>query len=587
MKYSIDNQQTPTTRRSSNSRKNATANLLAVSVAAAMSPATVAFVHHQQPVSTTRQQQQQQQQQQSSLNLWSVFGGEQETSRTAAGASVVANENDLPKRLSSMVAGAALVAALTFGGFPGASFAENELSDKYGGKGFDSSLVDQTCLVDKCSVQAKACLADDPSCRKGLTCTAKCMGDNSCITGCMARYGNTNLDSLLKCTVEDNQCIKIAILDGGADPYGQEPRAPKATVANFDYHSLQGSWYKVVGYNPNYDCYACQRNTFSLPSSETNEGSDSDVKLVSSSSSGASSSNTLNVGVEFSMPHMLPDGTPPPPRQVRESMAVYKEDIGTNNGAGSLKGGFRSIGLNEYNTNEVMVFDAVPDSKTSLVMNKGKNNEATYSRTAHSEGEMFGLKFWENWYVIGENEPGQAEFKFIYYNGKTRQNTYDGAFVYSRSRSLEPESMTKVYSIAKEAGMNPDQFCKIRNGCFENEGPGKLAFPSGENSKSNPGYEILNDEERVLRGILASTKVSELLGVESVSAEIDVSKMETSEELTPIMTSKMDGSASASSRPWWFEVGDYLENPRRHFEVMDTLRKPMEWPESVKSSYKQ
>ena len=176
MKYSIANQPVSTTQRRSSTRKNAAAYLLAVSAAAAMSPATVAFVHHQQPVSTTRQQQHQP----SSLNLWSVFGGERESSRTGAGTSAVENtENDLPRRLSSMVAGAALVAALTFGGFPGASFAENELSDKYGGKGFDSSLVDQTCLVDKCSVQAKACLADDPSCRKGLTCTAKCMGDNS------------------------------------------------------------------------------------------------------------------------------------------------------------------------------------------------------------------------------------------------------------------------------------------------------------------------------------------------------------------------------------------------------------------------
>ena len=59
-------------------------------------------------------------------------------------------------------------------------------------------------------------------------------------------------------------------------------------------------------------------------------------------------------------------------------------------------------------------------------------------------------EFWENWYVIGENDPGSPEFKFIYYNGKTRQNTYDGAFVYSRSKTLEPESMAKVYSVAKE-----------------------------------------------------------------------------------------------------------------------------------------
>ena len=62
-------------------------------------------------------------------------------------------------------------------------------------------------------------------------------------------------------------------------------------------------------------------------------------------------------------------------------------------------------------------------------------------------------EFWENWYVIGENDAGaDEEFKFVYYNGKTRQNTYEGAFVYSRSKTLEPESMKKVYQIAKNAG---------------------------------------------------------------------------------------------------------------------------------------
>ncbi|KAL3894921.1 MAG: hypothetical protein SGARI_007603, partial [Bacillariaceae sp.] len=95
------------------------------------------------------------------------------------------SSDDMPRKVASLAAAAALAASLALN--PMAAFAENELSDKYGGKGFDSSLVDQTCLVDKCSLQAKACLADDPSCRKGLTCTAKCLGDNACITGCMAR----------------------------------------------------------------------------------------------------------------------------------------------------------------------------------------------------------------------------------------------------------------------------------------------------------------------------------------------------------------------------------------------------------------
>lgn len=277
---------------------------------------------------------------------------------------------DWGKALTTFAASAALVVSL--GVMP--VFAENELSEKYGGKGFDSSLVDQTCLVDRCGTQAKACLADDPSCRKGLTCTAKCLGDNSCITGCMARYGNKNLDNLLKCTIEDHECIKIAILPGGADKFGEEPRAPAPTVTNFDYKSMEGTWYKVVGFNPNYDCYACQRNTFAIPEQDSN--------LISVGNM-MSTVDRLEMGVEFSMPHLLPDGSPLPPRNVRESITI-KDDA---------MFGSKSIGLNEYQTNEVMIFDKqqTTDPLTNLVVNKGKPNEASYARTAHSEGEMFGL----------------------------------------------------------------------------------------------------------------------------------------------------------------------------------------------------
>ena len=188
-------------------------------------------------------------------------------------------------------------------------------------------------------------------------------------------------------------------------------------------------------------------------------------------------------------------------------------------------------------------------------------------------------EFWENWYILGENDqgdPGQDEFKFVYYNGKTRQNTYDGAFIYSRSRSLSPASMEKVYQIAKGAGMNPDQFCKIQNGCFDGQ-DGRDEAPvqrEGLGSPSNP-----------FRGILASTKVSQLLGVESVSAETfprssapsRVSTTIASDFLGPSKTDEADGS-----RPWWNEVGDYLENPRRHFEFMNSLRVDMDWPDYVR-----
>lgn len=455
------------------------------------------------------------------------------------------------------VAKVASVAALSFALMLGLHFnpaqAEDELAAKYGGKGFDSSLVDQTCLVDKCSLQAKACLADDPSCRKGLTCTAKCLGDNACITGCMARYGDKNLDNLLKCTIEDNDCIKIAILEGGQDKFGQEPKSIAPTVGtNFNLRAMEGSWYKVVGFNPNYDCYACQKNTFTSASDNNNNNNPS---LLFKNPN----ANQLEVDVEFSMPRMLPDGSPPPPKNLKENV---------QSGVNGLMYGANSIGFNDYALHETMVFDTPTTSEkiANLALGKGKNQKS-YSRTAHSEGEMFGLKFWENWYVIGENEPDQPEFKFVYYNGKTRQNTYEGAFVYSRTKELGPDAMKRVYKIADENGMNPDNFCKIRNGCFKDEN-----LAPNSNSQSDP-----------FRSILASTKISQLLGVEPVAAENTLLRSSAAKSSAILGTAAKPVDAEPSDRPWWYEVGDYLENPNRHFQAMDSLRILMDWPDYVKN----
>ena len=158
----------------------------------------------------------------------------------------------------------------------------------------------------------------------------------------------------------------------------------------------------------------------------------------------------------------------------------------------------------------------------------------------------------------------------MYYNGKTRQNTYDGAFVYSRSRELDAESMKKVYQIASDAGMNPDQFCKIRNGCFDKDEASSPPDAGGLGSPSNP-----------FRGIIASTKISQLLGVEPVAAENVLSSTQTATAKAKAKLGMEDVDVN-SKRAWWYEVGDYLEDPHRHFRAMDSLRTVMDWPEEVK-----
>lgn len=122
--------------------------------------------------------------------------------------------------------------------------------------------------------------------------------------------------------------------------------------------------------------------------------------------------------------------------------------------------------------------------------------------------------------------------------------------------------MKKVYQIASGAGMNPDQFCKIRNTCFKDE----RGTNSGMGSPSNP-----------FRGIIASTKISQILGVEPVSAEVVTKSTQTA-------TAKYQASLEQvqPKRHWKYEIGDYLENPHRHFQVMDSLRTVVDWPEEVK-----
>uniref|UniRef100_A0A7S3APN8 VDE lipocalin domain-containing protein n=1 Tax=Haptolina ericina TaxID=156174 RepID=A0A7S3APN8_9EUKA len=316
------------------------------------------------------------------------------------------------------------------------ALAENELADLAGGE-FHSELVNPECFATSCKAATTAC-AENRDCTKGLACTAKCMGDAQCTVGCFARYGNKDLDNMLQCSIEDAACIKIAIMEPGGDGPLTAPLPPKALVKATP-ASMGGKWYKVLGFNPNYDCFDCQRNTFEAqkarPASNTRvEGAPQGREIaIDVGSTG------VDVEVEYAMPRTRIDQAPQT---------------------------FRST------LHETLQFDNTPGSR----------------RTAHTEGKMFGLTFWENWYVIGANKVNEPQFRFVYYTGKTLQNRYEGAFVYSRTPELPRDAMPSIYKIAREAGMDPTRFCCVDNKCFSGEQSAQapLFTPVAEAAESLP-----------------------------------------------------------------------------------------------------
>eukprot|EP00567_Pseudictyota_dubia_P015968 CAMPEP_0197462054 /NCGR_PEP_ID=MMETSP1175-20131217/58117_1 /TAXON_ID=1003142 /ORGANISM="Triceratium dubium, Strain CCMP147" /LENGTH=412 /DNA_ID=CAMNT_0042997467 /DNA_START=137 /DNA_END=1375 /DNA_ORIENTATION=+ len=178
-----------------------------------------------------------------------------------------------------------------------------------------------------------------------------------------------------------------------------------STVKNFDPKSLVGTWYKTDGLNPNYDLFDCQSNTFAL-------------------SPGAEDGSELDMGIFLRV-----------------------------NRPAELGGGYWENDLTEH-----MVVDASPS-------NAGIPNPA--KRTMHTEGKMYGLKFNENWYIIGESD-GKGDvppFKLVAYKGHTLQGNYEGAFVYAKEPKLPDAAKPAIKEAAAKAGLDFDKFTRIDNTC--------------------------------------------------------------------------------------------------------------------------
>lgn len=325
-------------------------------------------------------------------------------------------------------------------------------------------------------------------------CTARCLGDSACITGCFARFGNDNLNNLLQCSIEDYKCINIAIIPPGAQPPEEVPLPPKELVSDFTPASMEGSWYKVLGWNRQYDCFDCQKNSFTVD--------------------GRSSA----VDVDFSM-------------------------VARRAGKGEIS--------SPLHMKEKMDFDDASFRSVGGKMMKSR-------RTAHTEGRMFGLTFWENWYVIGENKPNEEPFKFVYYTGKTLQNTYSGAFVYARTPSVPESSMAAIQRVARDAGMDPTKFCRIRNGCFAGRGDASEGLPQ---ISSN----TLSLAAATTAGQIAEGDAVEIYDARRFTTSINIPwKLKLQES--------------------WYNVLDYIEDPHEAARWMFDQQQQMIWPSSVSRS---
>lgn len=91
-------------------------------------------------------------------------------------------------------------------------------------------------------------------------------------------------------------------------------------------------------------------------------------------------------------------------------------------------------------------------------------------RTMHTAGKMYGLKFSENWYILGESNGDKdiPPFKLVAYRGHTLQGNYEGAFVYAKEPILPSAAIPAVKEAAEKAGLDFGKFTRINNICPTN-----------------------------------------------------------------------------------------------------------------------
>jgi len=178
---------------------------------------------------------------------------------------VVEEDVDSGRRWQQSVAvallGGSLLLSSTLGVFPATSALAGETSagfEEFAAKG-GVMKTNPSCFFDQCGDQSRACFSN-PSCLKGITCLGNCRGEQLCATQCFARFGSERLNNWLSCTLEDKKCVVTGVEQDTSAFYNNPPTT--RAMADFNPKDLEGTWFKVLGYNPKYDTYPCQINTF-------------------------------------------------------------------------------------------------------------------------------------------------------------------------------------------------------------------------------------------------------------------------------------------------------------------------------------
>ena len=287
---------------------------------------------------------------------------------------------------------------------------------------------DVACFMNQCGTQTKE-LFRNPRGIKGIVCLGQCKGEQSCATRCFAQYSSPALNDWLSCTIEEEKCVKVPTqdIDNSAEQLGYPTAIP-----TFDPSTLIGTWYKTDGLNPNYDLFDCQTNTFRPTTTTTTTTKNSKP-------------SELDMDIFFRVQRPVENGGGYWENQLTEHMIVDAPTTTTTT------------------TDDTVNTDATTH----------RDEMDTTGRTMHTSGKMYGLQFYENWYILGESD-GKDDippFKLVAYKGHTLQGNYEGAFVYAKEPILPTAAIPAVQAAAQRAGLNFPDFTRIDNTCPTTEGP--------------------------------------------------------------------------------------------------------------------